>query len=178
MLVVVYLSAPWFIGPTILEAVKTAPWLAYIFFVQNLFHLAIPPAIGPTWSLAIEEQYYFLWAPVVRFFRPTWALVAVLGAALVGSPAIRSANLHWLTKTHTLIHLDGIALGSLMAFGLYTLALSRNTWLWIGLVAMVLGFCGDGHHRGWNRIPRLGPRARLSAARCWRPSHPRARAIR
>ena len=63
VLVVCYLNAPWFIGPTIWDAVKTAPWLAYIFFVQNLFHLALPPAIGPTWSLAIEEQYYFLWAP-------------------------------------------------------------------------------------------------------------------
>jgi len=45
LLVVVYLNAPWFIGP-VWEAVKTAPWLAYIFFVQNLFHLTLPPAIG------------------------------------------------------------------------------------------------------------------------------------
>ena len=37
VLAVVYLNAPWFIGPTVWEAVKTAPWLAYIFFVQNLF---------------------------------------------------------------------------------------------------------------------------------------------
>jgi len=136
----VYLNAPWFIGPTIAEAVKAAPWVAYIFFVQNLLHLALPAAIGPTWSLAIEEQYYFLWAPVVRFLRRPWMLAAVLGAALIASPLIRLADLKWMTPTHTLIHLDGIALGSLLALGLHTLGVSRRVWLWMGLGAMTVGF--------------------------------------
>ena len=140
LLVVVYLSAPWFIGPTIAAAVKAAPWLAYIFFVQNLFHLAMPSAIGPTWSLCIEEQYYFLWAPLVRFSHRTWALAVVLATALIASPILRLLNLRWMTLTHTLIHLDGIALGSLLALGLYAVNLSRRGWLWIGLGAMVVGF--------------------------------------
>ena len=139
VLVVVYLSAPWFIGPTITEAVKAAPWLAYIFFVQNLFHLALPPAIGPTWSLAIEQQYYLLWAPLVRFMGRAWMLAAVLLCALVASPLLRLANYHWLNPTHTLIHLDGIAWGSLLALGLFTLPLSRRAWLWVGLASLVLG---------------------------------------
>ena len=63
VLIVCYLNAPWFIGLPILAAIRTAPWWAYLLFLQNLFHLALPPAISPTWSLAIEEQYYFLWAP-------------------------------------------------------------------------------------------------------------------
>ena len=66
-------------------------------------------------------------------------LAAVLVAALVASPMLRHANLHWMTPTNTLIHLDGIALGSLLALGLYTLKLSRRTWLVIGLGAFVLG---------------------------------------
>ena len=33
VLVVVYLEAPWFIGQPVSMAIKTAPWLAYIFFV-------------------------------------------------------------------------------------------------------------------------------------------------
>jgi len=41
--------------------------------------------------------------------------------------------------THTLIKLDGIALGSLISLGLYTLSLTRRTWLWIGLSVFVLG---------------------------------------
>jgi len=139
LLVVVYLEAPWFIGPPVWDAVKAAPWLAYIFFVQNLFHLALPPAIGPTWALAIEEQYYFFWAPAVRFLRRPWMLASILGAALVASPWLRHANLHWLTLTHTLIHLDGIALGSLLALAMYTLPLSRRAWLGLGLGGFGLG---------------------------------------
>jgi peptidoglycan/LPS O-acetylase OafA/YrhL len=139
LLLVVYLNAPWFIGPSVIDAIKTAPWLAYIFLVQNLFHLTLPPAIGPTWALAIEEQYYFLWAPLVRFLRKPWMLFAVLLCALAASPLLRLSQYTWLTPTHTLIHLDGIALGSLMALGMHTLPLSRRVWLWMGLGAFVVG---------------------------------------
>jgi peptidoglycan/LPS O-acetylase OafA/YrhL len=140
LLAVVYLEAPWFIGPSILDAVKAAPWLAYIFFVQNLFKLAMPPAIGPTWSLAIEEQYYFVWAPLVRVLQRPWMMAMVLAAALGASPLLRLAQWTWLTPTHTLIHLDGIAWGSLLAVGLHTLPLSRRVWLWMGLAGFVFGF--------------------------------------
>ena len=140
VLAVVYLEAPWFIGPTIAEAVKTAPWWAYIFFVQNLFHLTLPPALGQTWSLAIEEQYYFLWAPTVRFLKRPWMLAALLGATVIASPLLRHANLSWMTPTHTLIHLDGIAWGSLLAIGLHTLAWSRRTWLTLGVSGGAAGW--------------------------------------
>jgi peptidoglycan/LPS O-acetylase OafA/YrhL len=66
-------------------------------------------------------------------------LTVVLVAALVCSPLLRLGVHPWLTPTHTLIKLDGIALGSLMALGLYTLALSRRVWLWMGLGALVAG---------------------------------------
>jgi peptidoglycan/LPS O-acetylase OafA/YrhL len=137
----VYLNAPWYIGPGVGEAIRTAPWLAYLFFVQNLFHLALPPAIGPTWALAIEEQYYFFWAPVVRWLRKPWMLATVLVAALACSPLLRHLNPVWLRgmPTHTLIKLDGIALGSLLALGFYTLRLSRRAWFWIGAGGFALG---------------------------------------
>jgi len=140
VLVVVYAEAPWFIGPTVTAAIASAPWLAYLFFVQNLFHLALPPAVGPTWSLAIEEQYYFLWAPLVRGLRRPWMLTAVLLLALIGSPLLRLSHFGWLNTTHTLFHLDGIALGSLLALGLHMLTVARRTWMMLGLVAIVAGF--------------------------------------
>jgi peptidoglycan/LPS O-acetylase OafA/YrhL len=139
VLVVVYLNAPWFIGPSVWDAVRTAPWLAYIFFLQNLFHLTLPPALGPTWALAIEEQYYFVWAPLVRWVRAPQMLTLALVAALVVSPALRLGHHAWLTPTHTLIHLDGIAWGSLLAIGMHTLGWNRRVWLALGLAGFVAG---------------------------------------
>jgi peptidoglycan/LPS O-acetylase OafA/YrhL len=139
VLIVVYLNAPWFIGLPVGQAIRTAPWWAYLLCIQNLFHLSLPPALEPTWALAIEEQYYFVWAPVVRWLRPLWMLALVLVAALVVSPALRHSHHAWLTPTHTLIHLDGLAWGSLIALGMHTLKLSRRTWLWMGLGGLVLG---------------------------------------
>jgi peptidoglycan/LPS O-acetylase OafA/YrhL len=96
--------------------------------------------LGPTWSLAIEEQYYFVWAPVVRFLSKPWMLVAALASALIASPLFRMSHFGWITPTDTVTHLDGIAMGSLLAIGLYTLALSRRTWLIAGLCGMFIGF--------------------------------------
>src|SRR5579863_550046 len=144
VLVVVYLNAPWFVGGSVGHAIKAAPWLAYIFCVQNLFHLALPPALQPTWALAIEEQYYFVWAPLVRVLRRPWMLAAPLIAALIASPMLRHTHLHWITPTHTLTHLDGIAWGSLLAIGIHTLKLSRRAWLWMGIFGSVLGFLAAG----------------------------------
>jgi peptidoglycan/LPS O-acetylase OafA/YrhL len=149
LLIVVYLNSPWFVGLSVLDGFKTAPWLAYIFFVQNLFHIAIPPAIGQTWSLAIEEQYYFVWAPLVRFLRRPWMLAVVLLPAFAGSALLD--HYPWITPTHTLIHLDGIALGSLLALGIYTLAISRRVWLLIGFGAAVLGFSATATIAGGTR---------------------------
>ena len=111
-------------GRPISDAIRNAPWWAYILFLQNLFHLALPPAIGPTWSLAIEEQYYFLWAPVVRLLARPWSLALFLAGALVASPLFRMSHFAWITPTHTLTHIDGIAMGSLLALGLHTLPLA------------------------------------------------------
>jgi peptidoglycan/LPS O-acetylase OafA/YrhL len=144
LLAVVYLKADWFVGTSVGAAISTAPWLAYIFCVQNLFHVALPAAIQPTWALAIEEQYYFVWAPLVRWLRRPWMLASVMAGILVLCPALRLRHHAWLTPTHTLIHLDGIALGSLMALAMHVLSVSRRAWLWIGLGSMVAGIAAAG----------------------------------
>ncbi len=148
LLAVCYAVPDWFLGDTFAHQAQWKTLVAYALFVQNLRHTALPGTLGPTWSLAIEEQYYLLWAPLVWLsaFRSgvrglfRFALPAVLAAMLVASPLIRFLHPHWLTGTHTLIHLDGIALGSLLALALHHLALPQRTWLWMGLAAAVLGF--------------------------------------
>jgi peptidoglycan/LPS O-acetylase OafA/YrhL len=143
LLAVCYAVPEWFLGDTLAHQTHWKTLVAYALFVQNLRHTALPGTLGPTWSLAIEEQYYFVWAPIVRFGRGRflqWLPPGVLLAMLVVSPLVRFLHPHWLNGTHTLIHLDGIALGSLLALGLYRLQISRRIWLWVGLGATVAGF--------------------------------------
>jgi hypothetical protein len=54
--------------------IKTAPWWAYLFCVQNLFHLTLPPALGPTWALAWKSSITFSGRPMVRWLRRPWML--------------------------------------------------------------------------------------------------------
>lgn len=140
VLAVCYAKADWFVGEPVSIAVRTAPWWAYLLFLQNLSPLALPAALGPTWSLAIEEQYYFLWAPVVRLLRAPWLLACVLVGCLVAAPLFRMSQLAWITPTHTLTHIDGIAMGSLLSLGLYRFPLNRRIWLRMGLIAIPVGF--------------------------------------
>ena len=121
--------------------VRYAPWLHYIFFVQNLFFLALPGTIGPTWSLAIEEQYYVFWAPIARFVKNR-ALLPLLIAVFIASPFIRLSNTGFLTPTHTLTHLDGLAIGSLIALTLRHFAFSRKAWRRIAGVGLLCGISG------------------------------------
>ena len=141
LLAVCYSVPAWFLGDTLAHQAHWRTLAAYALFLQNLRHTPLPGTLGPTWSLAIEEQYYLLWAPLVWLLGARRAVLsAALGLLLVASPVLRLAHPHWLTSTHTLIHLDGIALGSLLAVALLTLRLRQGTWLGIGLLAAAAGW--------------------------------------
>ena len=116
---------------------RHAPWPYLILFVQNLFVLTMPGTVGPTWSLAIEEQFYILWAPLARFVRNRQLMIALV-LVIIASPLLRVANRGSLTPTHTLIHLDGLAFGSLIAVALRTLICTAATFRKIALIAMAL----------------------------------------
>jgi len=151
LLAVCYADPEWFLGDKLANQTHWQTLLAYALFIQNLRHTALPGTLGPTWSLAVEEQYYVLWAPLVRLSQARflrgglrWLLPVILLGAIAATPLFRYRHPHFLTSTHTLVQMDGIALGSLLAIGFYTLAWKRTTWLWIGGIAAVSGFAATG----------------------------------
>jgi peptidoglycan/LPS O-acetylase OafA/YrhL len=142
LLGVCYAVPEWFLGDTLAHQTHWKTLLAYALFLQNLRHTVLPGTLGPTWSLAIEEQYYVVWAPIVRFCkgRWSWVLPAILISMVAASPLFRMSHARWLNTTHTFIHLEGIALGSLLALAMYRFSIARIVWLWIGLTAAATGF--------------------------------------
>ena len=120
---------------------RYAPWTHYVFFIQNLLFAAIPGTLGPTWSLAIEEQFYVFWAPIARFANNA-ALLPLLIAVLLASPLVRLANTGFLTPVHTLTHLDGLAVGSLIALSLRMFEFDRRFWKMVATGGVMFGTAG------------------------------------
>jgi len=114
-------------------------WLMFALFLQNLVP-GLNGALYPAWSLAIEEQYYLVWAPLARRL-PAAALAGVLGLVVAAEPWVR-AHPRWFVPVHTLYHLDGLAIGSLLALGLRATRWPRRTWMrlaWGGAGAGLAG---------------------------------------
>jgi peptidoglycan/LPS O-acetylase OafA/YrhL len=67
-----------------------------LFFVQNfysLFNLDLPKYLGPTWSVAVEEQFYLLLPLLVRNLDPK-RLLKILVSGILFAPLLRIFLFH------------------------------------------------------------------------------------
>jgi peptidoglycan/LPS O-acetylase OafA/YrhL len=98
---------------------RSSPWWAYPFFLQN-FLVAVPAraagALGVTWSLAIEEQFYLIWPLFVRLFSSIQLMRIAVGAILL-SPVLRFylGLYHVDIYSNFFCRLDGLMAGALLA---------------------------------------------------------------
>jgi peptidoglycan/LPS O-acetylase OafA/YrhL len=121
--------------------IARAPWLYLLLFIQNLWPIALPGAIGPTWSLAIEQQFYIFWTPLAHRLHARWLILGAL-IMMAASPMVRLYFGDRFTPTHTLTHLDGLAVGSLIAIALRLFRWPITAWRWITRAALAIGTAG------------------------------------
>lgn len=99
-------------------------------FLQNYWFFRYPPIavvwFGPTWSLAVEEQFYLV-APLIMRLLSKRVLYVLLGATVCLAPLLRI----W-------VHYNLHAQGSLQLILSYTMAPCRADALAIGIFAALL----------------------------------------
>jgi peptidoglycan/LPS O-acetylase OafA/YrhL len=98
---------------------RSSPWWAFPLYLQT-FLVPVPEAaaglLGVTWSLAIEEQFYLVWAVIVRF--ASNRLLRGIAVSVIGiSPLLRmflsSRGVDLYANTFS--RLDGLMAGALLA---------------------------------------------------------------
>jgi peptidoglycan/LPS O-acetylase OafA/YrhL len=132
-------------------------WLQYVFYYTSLF-VGQPPQLHATppvlplvltlglavlWSLSVEEIYYTIWAPVVRYTTQK-GFTAILAGMILSAPLLR----WWLhtpqfPEIYTFYcRMDGLAYGSAAALLLRDRRLSPGNWLaldkWFDRAAIIV----------------------------------------
>lgn len=110
--------APWYdVQAYIFE--KEIPITYYFLFLQNFLMSAAghfgAEALTPTWSLAIEEQFYLIIPFVIYYFKPRQVIYFVFLCLVIG-PLSRYLSVNWYQK-YTLLssRIDSPAIGVLIA---------------------------------------------------------------
>lgn len=142
----IFPSLKWLVGGPVRD-IPNEPlgvW-AFLLFIQNLFggQLSLSPMLGTTWSLAIEEQFYFVWPAVLRFVSQR-AIMPCLLAGLLLSPFIRMEAAHCgfsqpAIYYNPLTHADGLLCGAVVALWLRSAKPRRRTLLMAGLILLLAG---------------------------------------
>ena len=105
------------ISPVIIGFHPEVPAWSYPLFVSNywLAGTAAPIVLKITWSLSIEEQFYFLWPSMVRWLSPVRLMVAC-GTIAAVSPVIRwwlHDPINEVSYMWTICRLDALAWGAI-----------------------------------------------------------------
>jgi peptidoglycan/LPS O-acetylase OafA/YrhL len=116
---------------------------AFLLMIQNGFAAQLflhSPFLGPTWSLAVEEQFYLIWPVVIRFSSRAVALPLLVAGFLL-SPAIRVLAMHrgispMEIYANPLTHGDGLLCGAMVALWLRSARPKRGTLLLAGGVLL------------------------------------------
>ena len=157
---VMFIFLPFF-SPKLDPGVARAGWPFFALYLHNWlyipkfadhFFIIVPAYISPIWSLAIEEQFYFLWPSVVYFLNRrklfVFSIVVVVIALLIRVSLVlfssNWASLEYFLYYSSFTRFDGLCMGALIALAFETerggAVLAR--WAWPVLIGVVAGMIG------------------------------------
>lgn len=126
----------------------------HFLFLQNLWDFNYTTIaywwFSPTWSLAVEEQFYLV-APLLVRYLPQRLLLAVLGVVLVFAPVLRvlvrlhsGAEVPWAAYRLMPCRADSLAIGILLAYvwrngEIRARILAKPSPLYLAFVTLLLG---------------------------------------
>ena len=128
----------WLRGPWAELFSGRIPWWAFFTFTQNIMmartgdRLAGRSGLSPTWSLAVEEQFYLTLPLVVRYASRRRLVQLVLGV-IVGAPILRFSLMlyapSWSYEPYLLTpcRADALGMGVLVALA----ARDQRVWSWL-----------------------------------------------
>ena len=129
-----------------LQADQAWFWGYAVNFLELLHPASWPPlSVGHLWSLAIEEQFYLAWPPIVWACRPRTLLrlvATIMGVGLLCRIWFAAADpfgTSWASYLFTPTHLDGLMVGAALAVA----ERSETGRAWVRRWApAALGWCG------------------------------------
>ena len=128
-------------------------WHSYVTFTQNLWmahrNIVGPAVLAPTWSLAVEEQFYLTLPLVVRFVRSA-LFPYVLAAGIIAAPLVRLAMLTLLPQPQVGVYvllpcrMDALLMGVMAAYLLrkpeiWAICIAKRRAIWMCFYALAFG---------------------------------------
>jgi peptidoglycan/LPS O-acetylase OafA/YrhL len=99
--------------------ISLSSWLRVLTYTSCFSLSTVAPVLGHTWSLSVEEHFYFLWPVLFKYCRPRTA-VAILVAYIAAAPFLRwymlRAAIPWLDIFASPSQMASIAVGCVLAF--------------------------------------------------------------
>ena len=130
---------PYTFGEVIGYYVFFAPFMVNVLFGHHL--------LEPLWSIGVEEIYYILWAPLVRFFKKN------ILPLIIGVIVLRLVILHlvpflalpeYLVEAIYMLKFEAMAIGGLFAYGVFhrRTAIEESRWfstpVQVGILLFIL----------------------------------------